>query len=110
MAFPMIRLTGKTWQMQKAVTTTEIDPLTATRGGDACDHCGALCRGTATVGGGKVFCCQGCQTVYELLTENGLGDFYNLAESAGVKVSGTTTLGHYAFLDAPSVRSRLVDF
>lgn len=36
----------------------------------ACIHCG--------IPSSEEFCCQGCQSVYELLTENGLENFYSL--------------------------------
>ena len=75
-----------------------------------CCHCGALCGGMEFVSNGKPFCCQGCLAVYELLTENGLHEFYQLNESAGVRVNGTAWEERYRFLDEPSVRERLVDF
>lgn len=49
-------------------------------------------------------------TVFELLTENGLTDFYKLNEFAGVRVNGTTRNDQFKFLDEPAVRERLVDF
>lgn len=51
--------------------------LSATR----CTHCG-LDAGPATRGtGGKVFCCAGCEAVYAILHDEGLGAFY---EAGGV--------------------------
>ena len=58
----------------------------------------------------KPFCCSGCKTVFEILTENGLREFYQLGEAAGVRVSGMATAGQFKFLDEPAVRERLVDF
>src|SRR6266511_2536297 len=75
-----------------------------------CFHCGTVCRGAVFSKDSKAFCCQGCRTVFELLTENGLGEFYNLGESAGVRVSGTANEDQFRFLDEPAVRERLVDF
>jgi Cu+-exporting ATPase len=48
--------------------------------------------------------------VFELLTANGLEDFYSLSESAGVRVSGPVGPGRFDFLDEPAVRQRLVDY
>ena len=50
----------------------------------ACVHCGLPCRDTAVSTRGQHFCCTGCQTVYEILTENGLSHFYELSDRAGV--------------------------
>ena len=48
--------------------------------------------------------------VFELLAENGLTDFYQLAERPGIRVAQSADGGHFAFLDEPAVRTRLVDF
>ena len=75
----------------------------------ACFHCGTLCRGEIFRVAEKPFCCNGCKTVFEILTENGLTEFYQLGENAGVRVAGATA-GQFKFLDEPAVRERLVDF
>jgi Cu+-exporting ATPase len=75
-----------------------------------CFHCGTLCRDKVFSQGEKYFCCNGCLTVFELLSENGLGEFYNLSETAGVRVTATALADRYLFLDEPLVRDRLVDF
>jgi Cu+-exporting ATPase len=76
----------------------------------ACFHCGTLCRGATFALEDKAFCCQGCRTVFEILAANGLTDFYNLSENAGVRISATAKNEQYRFLDEPAVRERLVDF
>jgi Cu+-exporting ATPase len=76
----------------------------------ACFHCGTLCRGATFALEDKVFCCQGCRAVFEILAANGLTDFYKLSENAGVRISATTKNEQYRFLDEPAVRERLVDF
>lgn len=75
-----------------------------------CFHCGTLCRGTVLSLAEKSFCCHGCQTVYEILSANGLTEFYQLSDTAGVRVSATVKSDQYLFLDEPAVRERLVDF
>jgi len=75
-----------------------------------CFHCGTLCRGHGFTRQNKVFCCRGCLTVFEILFENGLTDFYQLSEAAGVRVSGAASGEQFRFLDEPAVRERLVDF
>jgi Cu+-exporting ATPase len=75
-----------------------------------CYHCGDHCRRGALSHADKIFCCAGCQTVFELLTDNGLQDFYSLAPAAGVKIKARSKVADYDFLDEPSVRRRVVDF
>lgn len=75
-----------------------------------CFHCGALCRGATFRHAEKAFCCQGCRTVFELLSENGLTDFYTLSENAGVRVKAASPTEQFRFLDESAVRERLVDF
>ena len=58
----------------------------------------------------KAFCCQGCLTVFQILNENGLADFYNLSENAGVRVKAGGSVERFAFVDEPAVRERLVNF
>lgn len=75
-----------------------------------CHHCGTACGETAFTSAGKSFCCHGCQTVFELLAENGLGQFYELSTDAGRRIENPADAEKYRFLDEPSVRARLVDF
>ena len=60
--------------------------------------------------GGKSFCCVGCLAVFELLTDNGLDEFYKLGEAAGVRVTQQSTRDLYNYIDEPGVRERLVDY
>jgi Cu+-exporting ATPase len=45
-----------------------------------------------------------------LLTENGLGDFYRLSATAGVRINGQGRKDRFAYLDEPLIRDRLVNF
>jgi P-type Cu+ transporter len=74
-----------------------------------CFHCGTPCREDAWRSGAKAFCCNGCLTVFELLTENGLDSFYTLSESAGVRVKASRA-AQFNYVDEKVVRERLVDF
>ncbi len=89
-------------------TTTEFPPPSS--GLATCFHCGLSCRDSAFQLDEKSFCCQGCRTVFELLTENGLGDYYTLGESAGIRVKAPAQVDQFKFLDESAVRERLVDF
>ncbi len=88
------------------------EQATGARAGDvdACFHCGSSCPREPLARDGKSFCCRGCLTVFELLTENGLAGFYELGQTAGVRVDAATTAEQFLFLDEAAVRERLVDF
>jgi Cu+-exporting ATPase len=90
-------------------TTTTFDRETTPRATVKCFHCGTGCRSGAISSGDKSFCCQGCRMVFELLSENGLNEFYALSSDAGVRVKATRA-DQFKYLDAPAVRERLVDF
>ena len=75
-----------------------------------CDHCGERCASSAFVDEGRHFCCLGCQTVFALLTESGLSQFYELASTPGARVGLTTAQRQWAFLDDPAVQEKLLDF
>lgn len=75
-----------------------------------CFHCGTPCRAELFQREEKSFCCNGCLTVFEILNDNGLTDFYRLSQTAGVRVKGATKAAQFGFLDEPSIRERLADF
>lgn len=74
-----------------------------------CFHCGTPCREDSWRNREKAFCCQGCLTVFELLSENGLDQFYSLSETAGVRVK-VSRAAQFAYVDEKVVREKLVDF
>src|SRR3974390_1644974 len=80
------------------------------RGADSCFHCGEPCPDTSFALGGKAFCCLGCQTVFSLLQENGLGQFYELNSAPGTRVRTASPATKWAFLDDPTVREKLLDY
>lgn len=76
-----------------------------------CIHCGADCGNNPIIWNDKKFCCNGCLTVYQLLNENKLYNYYNLEETPGIKVEATTEFGNkYAFLDNNEVKTKLISF
>ena len=49
----------------------------------ACYHCGDDCADDAISIEDKAFCCSGCKTVYEILTENALDEYYLMEANNG---------------------------
>lgn len=74
-----------------------------------CFHCGTPCRDESFASGDKSFCCHGCLAVFELLSDNGLSNFYELSDTAGVRIKATRE-NQFKYLDDASVRERLVNF
>jgi len=82
----------------------------AGRSRTSCFHCGELCPGDSYAKGEMNFCCHGCLTVHDILAESGLGHFYDLNERPGVRVLRSKPMSDWAFLDAPDIQQRLLDF
>ncbi len=73
-----------------------------------CYHCGALCGTAAITIDQKVFCCQGCKMVYEILSEHDLTNYYDIEASPGVNPEG---IAHsFDYLKNPDIVTRLLDF
>jgi P-type Cu+ transporter len=67
-------------------------------------------RKNPVVWNGLNFCCNGCKTVYQLLHENKLFNYYKLEETPGVKIETTEFGNKYAFLDNQEVKEKLITF
>lgn len=74
-----------------------------------CYHCGDPCFDLPIVWDQKNFCCDGCKTVYQILNENELCDFYSIENQPGLKIK-TTESGSFAYLDHEEVIKKIVDF
>ena len=74
-----------------------------------CAHCGLVCPSGAPSEGNRRFCCRGCQSVFALLHQEGLGEFYSLSPDAGVRPAPDDP-HQFAFLDQPELRARYADF
>jgi Cu+-exporting ATPase len=49
-----------------------------------CTHCGDLCIGSYPKEANQNFCCEGCKTVYHLLSQNGMSQYYDLNYLPGI--------------------------
>lgn len=73
-----------------------------------CFHCGDACSTTQIHLDDKLFCCNGCKTVFEIFSENDLTCYYDLDENPG-----TTPIdidGKYDYLEKAEIVKKLVDF
>lgn len=73
-----------------------------------CYHCGEDCSVTPIFFDEKIFCCNGCQTVYDIFSSNNLSYYYDLQAAAGA--SPKVVEGKYDFLDDAAIIERLIEF
>lgn len=74
-----------------------------------CTHCGESCEDSPIHLEDKPFCCEGCKLVYEILQENGLGNYYRIENRPGVSQLKRTK-EEYAYLDDAEIQSKLIDY
>jgi Cu2+-exporting ATPase len=74
----------------------------------ACEHCGlSVPRGLVDSVAEHQFCCHGCRTVYELLHDNSLEDFYRVREATGGDRTPIRSTGNrYTAFDAAEFQSK----
>ncbi len=74
-----------------------------------CYHCGDKCKDDSFESNGKLFCCNGCKTVFELLEENDLCDYYSFESNPGVK-KRSLNVRNFDFLDDAKFVEKFVEF
>ncbi|WP_340065892.1 heavy metal translocating P-type ATPase [Ascidiimonas aurantiaca] len=74
----------------------------------SCYHCGDECNASPIVFEEKEFCCNGCKTVYEILSSNDLSCYYDLEKAPGA--SPQEAKNRYDFLSNPDIAERLLEF
>lgn len=73
-----------------------------------CYHCGNECDEQCIIVDDKPFCCLGCKTVYEILTENNLSNYYDIEKTPGARPEEVK--GKYDFLKNEKIVEKLLDF
>tara|TARA_R110002072_G_scaffold273058_3_gene433368 strand:- start:8321 stop:10672 length:2352 start_codon:yes stop_codon:yes gene_type:complete len=75
----------------------------------SCYHCGDDVIGKGFNIEEKEFCCNGCKSVYQLLSSNNLDGFYNLEAKAGTRPQKSDK-HRFSFLDIASIRKKHINF
>lgn len=75
-----------------------------------CYHCGTTCITGNIAIDEKVFCCEGCKLVYEILNENGLCDYYKIQNHPGLTQIKPVRNDKYAYLDSAEIAQKLYKF
>ena len=73
-----------------------------------CYHCGDECGKGTVQFDDKDFCCNGCKTVYEIFTSNGLSTYYEIEGKAGTTPNEIRQ--KYDFLDNQEIVQQLLEF
>ncbi|MDO3642205.1 heavy metal translocating P-type ATPase metal-binding domain-containing protein [Mucilaginibacter sp. L3T2-6] len=82
------------------------ETLTAQK--STCYHCGDDCFTTDFIAEDKHFCCQGCKSVYLVLAENKLCNYYSYNRHPGSSQARTDK--RFDYLSDPAVASDLIDY
>jgi Cu+-exporting ATPase len=75
----------------------------------SCSHCNDECSSNSICIDDKVFCCEGCKTVYQILSENQLNDYYAIDKTPGVTPK-PHFIGKFSYLDDDDVLNKLLIF
>jgi P-type Cu+ transporter len=75
-----------------------------------CVHCGADCGAAPVVWEAKNFCCHGCKTVYQILNEKEMIQYYDIQPMSGIRIDTGQPSKKFAFLETEEISSRLLDF
>lgn len=85
-------------------------PQTTTQNTQKCYHCGDSISTQPIEYDNKNFCCSGCQTVYSILQQNNLCNYYTLENTPGNSQKTAIQESKYAFLDLPEIQEQVLDF
>ena len=75
-----------------------------------CYHCGDDCGDVPIRYEGKIFCCTGCKTVYEILQDNDLCTYYDLEKSPGFSLKRKNFDDKFKHLENPEIAGIVYDF
>ncbi|MEI6433555.1 MAG: heavy metal translocating P-type ATPase metal-binding domain-containing protein [Bacteroidota bacterium] len=77
---------------------------------NACYHCGEDCGAAPVILETKRFCCNGCRTVFEILSGSDACDYYQFESHPGVKTGNSEVGSRYAWLDQEDIRRETLEY
>ncbi|MFI5130950.1 MAG: heavy metal translocating P-type ATPase [Chitinophagales bacterium] len=75
-----------------------------------CFHCGEDCISGKINLEEKIFCCEGCKMVYQIINQNNLCDYYSLNDKPGINQRIAAKKDKFAFLDDKNIQAKLINF
>ncbi len=97
-------------QKKSFTDNTSIGDVPSKHVHEKCFHCGEDCPDMDIKFDEKYFCCNGCQTVYQLLNKTGLCTYYDLNQNAGINRREIERTNKFAFLEEASIAESLIQF
>lgn len=74
-----------------------------------CYHCGQPIEKERIEFDNKAFCCNGCQSVYEILNIHNLGNFYEFNKNSGIRPNNENN-SQFDYLDSEDIFNKIADF
>ncbi len=75
-----------------------------------CYHCGEDCAKTVIKLQDKVFCCDGCKLVYEILNQSELCAYYDMNAHPGLTQKIKVRTNKFSFLDDEKIAQKLIQY
>jgi Cu+-exporting ATPase len=75
----------------------------------ACFHCGDTCVNSISFDNHQ-FCCVGCKSVYQLLSQNNMCSYYDIENAPGNTQKNTVSTNAFAYLDDEKVCQQLISY
>jgi len=75
-----------------------------------CEHCGDSCYKHSATLGEKVFCCDGCKSVYQILNQYNLCEYYDLNNHPGITQTSGFRKDKFSFLDNEEIAAKLIQY
>lgn len=74
-----------------------------------CYHCGDECPDDKIHIDNKIFCCNGCKSVFSILNNNDMCTYYSISDAPGITKKDENKR-NYDFLDDPDIKTKFIDF
>lgn len=75
-----------------------------------CHHCQLPIKDNKVLFADYEFCCHGCESVYRLLNDHNLCQYYELDENAGLKIDANSNSNKYDYLDKEEVKAKILRY
>lgn len=78
-----------------------------------CHHCGEVCADASIQADDKIFCCEGCKFVYELLRDSNLCAYYDIESHAGISLKNVPTIqrrSRFDYLEDEQLQRHILEF
>ncbi|MBX7151713.1 heavy metal translocating P-type ATPase metal-binding domain-containing protein [bacterium] len=92
-----------------SITQTDVTEVGVKDSTVACFHCGERCEDSTIAVADKIFCCNGCRWVYQLLADNDMTDYYAFTEEGRITPIASKDV-RFEYLDNPTILEKIIQF